>query len=51
MIRLEGTPEFDVSTRRRWTVLTIGHDRFLLTDAEALHLADLLVDATERTTQ
>ena len=48
MIRLEGTPEFDVSTRRRWTVLTIGADRYLLTPNEATDLADRLVDHAER---
>lgn len=49
MIRLEATPEFKVSTRRRWVVLTLGADRYLLTPDEAVHLADTLVDHSERT--
>ncbi|MFD6860548.1 hypothetical protein ACFWCF_24815 [Rhodococcus sp. NPDC060090] len=31
-------------------VLELGHDHYALTDAEAIELADLLVDATEKLT-
>jgi len=51
MIRLESIPQFKVHARRQWVVLTIGIDRYLLTPTEALSLADLLVDTTERTQQ
>lgn len=49
MIRLEGTPDYKVSTRKKWVVLHIGADRYLLTPTEALHLADMVVDHAERT--
>lgn len=50
MIRLESIPQFKVHARRQWVVLTIGTDRYLLTPDEAVHLADTLVDHSERTT-
>lgn len=48
MIRLESVPQFKVHARRQWVVLTIGDDRYLLAPAEALELADQLVDNTEQ---
>lgn len=51
MIRLEGTPDYKVSTRKKWVVLHIGADRYLLTPTEATDLADGLVDHAERVQQ
>lgn len=47
MIRLESVTKFQVHARKRWVVLTVGADTYLLTPAEALQLADMLVDHTE----
>ena len=47
MIRLERNLEHRVHRRQNWVVMTIGFDRHLLTPAEALDLANRLVDATE----
>lgn len=50
MIRLESVPQFKVHARKQWVVLTIGADRYLLRPDEALELADMLVDNTEKET-
>lgn len=48
MIRLEATPTFQVRRRKRWVALDIGDITYLLTPDEAVHLADTLVDHSER---
>ena len=48
MIRLEGTPDYKVSTRKKWVVLHSGADRYLLTPTGGTDLADGLVDNGER---
>lgn len=48
MIRMEAESGFEVSRRRKWVVLTVGTDRFLLDPTEAVELSNLLVDATEQ---
>ena len=49
MIRMESVSKHEVHRRTNWVVLTIGADRYLLTQDEAINLADLLVDHAERT--
>ena len=48
MIKLESEAQFGVSRRRRWVVLTVGTDRYLLDPTEAVELSNLLVDASEQ---
>lgn len=48
MIRLETTAGFEVSRRRRWVVLAIGQDKYLIDPSEAVDLSNALVDATEQ---
>lgn len=49
MIRLEANTTFRVRSRKNWVVLDVGGITYLLTPTEALELADMLVDQTERT--
>lgn len=47
MIRLERNLKHSVHRRAKWVVMTIGFDRHLLTPAEAVDLANKLVDSAE----
>lgn len=47
MIKLETTATHEVARRKRWVVLTVGGDRYLIDPAEAVALANDLVDASE----
>lgn len=48
MIRLESESGFAVSRRRRWVVLSIGSNKYLIDPSEAFELSNALVDASEK---
>lgn len=48
MIRLEHKRRPMITRRTDWVVLHFGPDKFLIDPAEAVDLANLLVDASEQ---